>query len=218
MRGGQARPRAPAAEDTPAARSDTVRPMAATVLGERFAEGLAYAFELHRDQRRKGSHRPYFAHLIGVSALVLEHDGDEDQAIAGLLHDALEDRGDRTSGAELERRFGGRVRRIVEACSDTQESPKPPWKERKLAYLEHLEHADGDALLVSLADKLYNARTIADDLLVEGELVWKRFGAGREGQLWYYGELARVFSRRLPGVMAARLAEVVSELERATPR
>lgn len=189
--------------------------MTATVLTERFAQALVYAFQLHHDQRRKGSHRPYFAHLMGVSALVVEHGGDEDQAIAGLLHDALEDRGDRTSAVELERRFGARVRRIVEACSDTQESPKPPWKERKEAYLEHLEQADADALLVSLADKLYNARTIADDLLVDGEPVWKRFGAGRDGQLWYYGELAAVFSRRLPGVMATRLAEVVAELDGA---
>ena len=191
--------------------------MSSVELTDRMPEAVVYAFELHRRQRRRGSGRPYVAHLLGVAALVLEHGGVEDQAIAALLHDALEDQGDRTSAEEIGQRFGPRVRRIVEACSDSTTRPRPPWHGRKRSYLERLAGADPDTLLVSLADKLYNARTIADDRLLVGERVWDRFGAGRDDQLWYYRSLADLFAARLPGVMAGELDRVVSDLERGGP-
>jgi (p)ppGpp synthase/HD superfamily hydrolase len=191
------------------------------LLGERFAGALAYTFELHRTQRRKGSHAPYLAHLLGVSALVMEHGGDEDQAIAGLLHDALEDQRHRTSPEEIERRYGARVRQIVEGCTDTllvepvEPGRKADWRLRKEAYLAHLATTEDDILLVSLADKLYNARAILEDHGEVGEELWLRFGKGRDAQLWYYRSLADLFVERLPGPMASELARVVGEIERA---
>lgn len=191
------------------------------LLGERFADALAYTYELHHRQLRKGSHAPYLAHLMGVSALVMEHGGDEDQAIAGLLHDALEDQHHRTSPEQIEQRYGARVRQLVEACTDTLlvEAPEPgrkaEWRLRKEAYLAHLATAEDDVLLVSLADKLYNARAILEDHGQIGEELWLRFGKGRDAQLWYYRSLADLFSERIPGPMASELARVVGEIERA---
>ncbi|QFG69236.1 HD domain-containing protein [Ornithinimicrobium pratense] len=167
-------------------------------LSEKFDEALVYAHELHRDQSRKGGERPYISHLLAVSSLVLEGGGDEEQAIAGLLHDALEDQGDKTSYAELEDRFGSRVAGIVRACSDTEVLPKPPWRERKQAYLDSLQHEGADVLLVSAADKLHNARATLTDTLYSETDVWSRFKAGRTEQEWYYRALVEVFEERLP--------------------
>jgi (p)ppGpp synthase/HD superfamily hydrolase len=150
------------------------------------------------------------SHLLGVAGLVLEGGGDEDLAIAGLLHDVLEDTS--ATSDQLERAFGPRVARIVEACSDTQEKPKPPPLERKQGYLEHLEDADADTLLVSLADKLHNARTLLLDFRTEGPSVFKRFNLSREETIWYYGELADTFCRRRPGALADELKRVVTDL------
>ena len=177
------------------------------------ADAAALAFTLHGAQYRKGTSIPYIAHLMSVSALVLEHGGDEDQAIAGLLHDAIED-----AGAEQEpiiaARFGPRVAAIVRACTDADTLPKPPWRARKEAYLAHLEHVPAEALLVSACDKLHNARAIAGDLKIHGPDMFARFNAGQEGTLWYYDALATVFSRRLPGPLAAELRETVDEMLR----
>ena len=159
---------------------------------------------------RKGTAIPYVSHLLGVAGLVFEGGGDEDLAIAGLLHDVLED----TSATEeqLEEIFGPRVARIVEACSDTQAKPKPPALERKRRYLEHLESADVDTLLVSLADKLHNARTLLLDFRTGGPGVFNRFNLSREETLWYYSELADTYSRRRPGALAGELKRVVTDL------
>lgn len=166
-------------------------------LSEKFDEALAYAHDLHRDQTRKGGEIPYVSHLLAVSSLVLEGGGDEEQAIAGLLHDALEDQGDKISYEDLQKRFGSRVAGIVRACSDTEVVPKPPWRERKQSYLDSLEHESADVLLVSAADKLHNARaTLADTLYSESD-VWSRFKAGRADQEWYYRALVRLFEDRL---------------------
>lgn len=167
-------------------------------LSEKFDEALVYAHELHREQARKGGELPYISHLLAVSSLVLEGGGDEEQAIAGLLHDGLEDQGDKTSYEELEERFGARVAGIVRACSDTEVLPKPPWRERKQAYLDSLEQESADVLLVSAADKLHNARATLADTLYSGTDVWGRFKAGRSEQEWYYRALVRVFEDRLP--------------------
>ncbi|HEX7974562.1 MAG TPA: HD domain-containing protein [Anaerolineales bacterium] len=184
-------------------------------LTSRFNDALFYTLELHAAQVRKGSGVPYIAHLLGVTALVLEDGGDEDQAIAALLHDAVEDQGGLQTLNEIGRRFGDRVAQIVEGCTDAYTTPKPPWRKRKEQYLEHLHSAGPEVLRVSLADKLYNARSILDDLRRdEGENVWTRFNGGKNGSLWYYRSLAGFFQQASRSPMAASLAEVVSEIER----
>lgn len=152
------------------------------------------------------------SHLLAVAGLVLEDGGGEQDAVAALLHDAVEDAGGQATLARIRERFGERVARVVEACSDADVQPKPPWRGRKEAYLARLEHADDDVLRISLADKLHNARSILADRRLVGEAVWDRFNAPRSDQLWYYGALADVFARRRPGRAADELAAIVREL------
>jgi (p)ppGpp synthase/HD superfamily hydrolase len=155
-----------------------------------------------------------YSHLLAVAALVLEYGGDEDQAIAGLLHDVVEDRGGTPTLTRIRATFGDRVADIVAACSDTLTDPKPPWRPRKETYLLHLRTAPAEVLLVSLADKLHNARSILRDLRTVGPEVWERFNAGVNDQLWYYRSLAQTFSKRLPGPAADELLEVVESIVR----
>jgi GTP pyrophosphokinase len=162
----------------------------------RLAAASAYAFTIHADHLRKGTNIPYLAHLMSVAALVLEFGGTEDQAIAGLLHDAVEDIGIEQF-KEIKERFGPDVARIVKGCTDADSFPKPPWKARKEAHIGHLKDAEPDVLLVSACDKLHNARAIVSDLRTHGRSVFDRFKGGREGTLWYYEELLAVFSRRI---------------------
>lgn len=183
------------------------------MLSERFREALGLAFELHKDQRRKGTDVPYLAHLLAVSAIVLEHGGGEDEAIAALLHDAAEDQGGRKTLERIRRRFGERVAAVVEGCTDAWEEPKPPWRGRKEAYLAHLPGADARVRLVSCADKLHNARAILADYRRLGEGLWARFQGGREGTLWYYRALADAFLEHGPPELARELDEVVRRLE-----
>jgi (p)ppGpp synthase/HD superfamily hydrolase len=182
-------------------------------LWRRLSDAAAFALQIHAKQVRKGSGIPYIAHLLGVASLVLDHGGDEDQAIAGLLHDAIED-----AGVEQEpviaARFGPRVAAIVRACTDADTTPKPPWRSRKEAYIAHLDTAAPDALLVSACDKLYNARAIATDLRTHGTAVYNRFTGGRDGTLWYYAALSTTFTRLLPGPLAEELAETVARMRR----
>jgi (p)ppGpp synthase/HD superfamily hydrolase len=163
-------------------------------ISDRYMEGLAYAFSLHRNQVRKGSNVPYVAHLLGVSSLVWENGGDEDAAIAGLLHDAAEDQGGRPTLAAIGERFGPVVAALVEACTNFDDGSEGTWTERKERYLEHLAHAPPQAQLVAACDKLYNARAILADYRAVGESLWARFGGGREGVLWYYARLADAFT------------------------
>lgn len=158
---------------------------------------------------------PYHAHLLGVASLVLNDGGSEDEAIAGILHDLVEDT-DATVD-DVRARFGDTVARIVDACTDAYERPKPPWGERKRAYIEHMRTAAPDELRVSLADKLYNASSIEWDLRVRGHDLWRVFGSGRDGQIWYYRSLADIFLERAPGPMADELDRVVGRLEEAGP-
>jgi (p)ppGpp synthase/HD superfamily hydrolase len=181
---------------------------------ERFHEAVDYAAEAHQHQRRKGTQIPYLSHVLGVASLAMEFGGDEDQAIAALLHDVLEDCGAEHE-APIRQRFGDRVGDMVVACTDgtpDASGRKADWKTRKSAYLEHLEHATPDTLLVSACDKLHNARAIAADVAT-GQDVFSRFKAGRDQTLWYYRALAEVFGRRL----GAR-AGVVVELDAAIAR
>jgi len=183
-------------------------------LGSRFDQALQYASELHRQQVRKGSAIPYISHLTSVAALVLEDGGSEDEAIAALLHDAVEDQGGQATLAEIRRRFGEKIAGWVMELSDTDEIPKPPWRERKEDYLEHLAIASPEVLRISLADKLHNARSLLDDLRRDGKPTWERFNGGQAGTLWYYRQLANLFQHKLASPRAAELEGVVSELEK----
>ena len=185
------------------------------MLTDRFEEALAFAAQIHQGHSRKRSQVPYLSHLLSVAALVLEDGGSEDEAIAALLHDAIEDQGDRTDLAELRRRFGGRVAEIVDACSDTDLHPKPPWRGRKEAFIDRMRTAPVDVLRVACADKLHNARSTLADLRLEGSLAWDKFGAGRDEQLWYYGSLSELFEQRMPGPLSAELARTVAEIRTA---
>jgi (p)ppGpp synthase/HD superfamily hydrolase len=195
----------------------------ATVLTDRFDRALLYATHVHGGQVRKGTGTPYVAHLLAVAATVLEYGGDEDLAIAALLHDSVEDQGGKARLADIRNRFGERVARIVEACSDSladtgKGEPKAHWQDRKEAYLAHLERADEDILRVSLADKVHNARAILRDLRKKeiGEKIWDRFSQPKERTLWYYRSLADRFCTLLPGQLSEELREIVEVLERAT--
>ena len=181
-------------------------------LSSRFDRALQLAHELHRRQSRKKSEIPYICHLLAVTATVLEFGGDEDTAIAALLHDAVEDQGGRPTLDLIQREFGERVARIVHECSDADTQPKPPWRARKQEYLDALPHKSVEALLVSFGDKLHNCRSIIRDLSRSGESVWQRFDGGREGTLWYYGELLEKFPREPYASLYEEFAAGVREL------
>lgn len=182
-------------------------------LSNRFEQAFLWANQLHGEQTRKGKLTPYISHLMGVAALVLEDGGDEDEAIAALLHDAVEDQGGMQLLAEIRSRFGERVATIVEGCTDAFTSPKPPWRERKERYLQHLEGAPADVRRVSLADKVHNARSILVDLRQDGERVWQRFNGGKEGTLWYYRSLVERFQTYNDSPLVGELSDVVKVME-----
>ncbi|MBM3345229.1 MAG: bifunctional (p)ppGpp synthetase/guanosine-3',5'-bis(diphosphate) 3'-pyrophosphohydrolase [Betaproteobacteria bacterium] len=186
-------------------------------VGRRFRDALVWAAELHEDQSRKGGDVPYVAHLLGVAAIVLEHGGDEDTAIAALLHDALEDQAHKITEGGIRERFGEAVERIViECCDGTPEEQRDKsharWYARKKNYIAAIAHKSDGALMVSMADKLYNVRSMLEDYRVEGEALWSRFTTGREGNLWYYDAMVaayeqRVGRTRLWGELARTVAE-----------
>jgi (p)ppGpp synthase/HD superfamily hydrolase len=182
----------------------------------RFLDALALANEVHGRQRRSGTEIPYLAHLLVVTGLVLEDGGDEDAAIAALLHDAVEDGGGRSMLALIASRFGARVADIVAGCSDTLDPHVDrSWIERKRRYLRHLSAVEDDAILrVVLADKVHNARSIVRDYREEGRALWRRF-AERTAlqQLWYYGSLLRFFEAARPGPLTEDLRRAFDELE-----
>ena len=183
-----------------------------THLSYRFTNALVYTARLHADQFRKGTPIPYVSHLLGVTALVLEAGGDEDQAIAALLHDAVEDQGGQETLIEIRERFGDRVAAIVEGCSDATSTPKPPWRKRKETYLAHLIEASPDVLLVSLADKLHNARSIYRDLKENGLEILQKFRGGKSGTLWYYNELVKIFYTSSHSTMVQEFSQVVEQI------
>ena len=197
-------------------------------LSEGFDQALLFASDLHRDQIRKGANIPYMSHLLSVAALVIECGGNEKQAIAGLLHDTLEDCSEQFGGgkalaAVIEERFGADVRRMVEGCTDAEAIPKPPWQERKNAYLSAIPSKAGDTLLVACCDKLHNARCILHDLEELGPAVFDRFSSSVEQTLWYYQSLAKAFqdalgsNARSARLLAGRVAQIV-KLSEADPR
>ena len=182
------------------------------ILSERFHDAFLFAADKHARQTRKSTRIPYIAHLMSVAAIVLEAGGDEDLAIAALLHDVVEDCGGESMLEEVRRRFGERVAHVVEGCTDAFTDPKPPWRGRKEAYLRHLKDADANIRLVSAADKLHNAREVLKDYREGGEQVWDRFSGKREGTLWYYRALADELSSENNWV-TRELERVVSDLE-----
>lgn len=190
--------------------------MTTTILTHRYADAVSYASDLHADQTRKSTAIPYVSHLLGVSSLVLEAGGDEDMAIAALLHDGPEDQGGQSTLDDIRARFGDRVAHIVEGCSDSlTEDPdaKAPWKERKVAYLAHLQDTDDDTRTVSMADKLHNARAIVTDLRISGPTTWDRFNSSSEEILWYYTEILDIgLARSSNAFLKTNLQATVTEM------
>jgi len=187
-------------------------------LTDRFCEALNYATRLHAAQRRKVDGTPYVAHLLRVCGIVLEAGGDEDEAIAALLHDAVEDQGGVRTGEEIRRRFGDRVAGIVFACSDALVTPKPPWRDRKRAYLARLRQESRSVCLVKVADKLDNVRSLLLAYRRVQESLWSHFKGGREGTLWYYRAAVAALREQQGGTLYNGLIDeldgAVTELER----
>jgi (p)ppGpp synthase/HD superfamily hydrolase len=183
------------------------------MLTHRFEEALVFAARLHAGQLRKKSEVPYLAHLLGVASLVLEAGGNEDEAIAGLLHDAVEDQGGLETLEAIRVRFGERVATTVAGCTDSFDTPKPPWKERKQSFINSLQNADAEIHRVALADKIYNARATLRDIRREGDAAWKRFNGGKAGTLWYYQQLIPVFRNQGSTVFLEEFITLVNELE-----
>jgi (p)ppGpp synthase/HD superfamily hydrolase len=183
----------------------------------RFEHAFVYANQVHGGQTRKGQCTPYITHLMSVAALVIEDGGNEDEAIAALLHDAVEDQGGRPRLDDIRRRFGDQVATIVDGCSETLEREKADWATRKTAYIEHLRAASPAVLRVAAADKLHNARSLLmDHRKVNGNEMFDRFTGKVDGTLWYYQTLATIFADASPGFLADELRRVVGKLtERA---
>ena len=188
-------------------------------VGKRFRDALVWAAELHEDQDRKGGDVPYVAHLLGVAAIVLEHGGSEDVAIAALLHDALEDQAHKITEGEIRSRFGDAVERIVVECSDgspeeQRDRSHDRWFARKKKYISEIAHKSDGALMVSMADKLYNIRSMLEDYRVEGDALWRRFTTGREGNLWYYAAMLQAYEKRVGHIrLWGELARTVAEMK-----
>lgn len=183
------------------------------ILSDRFTTALTFATQLHAQQTRKGTPIPYIAHLLAVTSLALEHGATEDEAIAALLHDAVEDQGGAATREAIRQRFGKTVVEIVDGCTDTDITPKPPWQARKQAYIDHLPTASASVRLISACDKLHNARAILSDYRTVGERVWERFKGGKTGTLWYYRSLVQTFRQMNSTPLIDELDRVVSEIE-----
>ncbi len=190
-----------------------MRPRLTMILSNRFSEALTYATQLHATQIRKGSGVPYIAHLLGTASIALEYGANEDETIAALLHDAIEDQGGATTREAIRQRFGDTVTAIVDGCTDSDATPKPPWRDRKQAYIDRIPQASHSVRLVSAADKLYNVRSILKDSRQVGDSVWERFKGGKDGSLWYYRSLVEAFRQAESTPLVEELDRTVLELE-----
>ncbi len=182
-------------------------------LTPRFAKAVAYASKAHAKQKRKGTDMPYIGHLLGVASIALEYGASETEAIGAILHDVVEDCGGKPRLKDVRRRFGRKVAEIVDGCTDSDSTPKPPWRGRKEAYIKHLPKVSASARLVSAADKLYNTRAILNDYRRIGDRVWERFKSGKSGALWYYRALVIAFRKLDSGPLIDELDRVVTTLE-----
>jgi (p)ppGpp synthase/HD superfamily hydrolase len=199
--------------------------MKTPILTDKFAIALVYATRLHATQTRKISGVPYISHLLSVAALVLEAGGNEQEAIAALLHDSIEDQGGSQIRTEIQEIFGDGVVEIIDGCTECDTVPKPPWKERKLKYLENIRHAYPSVRLISIADKLHNARSLLADARTyqtPQKSIWSEFKAGKEGTLWFYRELLHIYQNfsvedcgeYRTNSLVEDLSQVVDELEK----
>ena len=186
--------------------------LSTTKLTERFERALVYATKLHSKQIRKGSGVPYISHLLSVAALVLEDGGNEDEAIAALLHDAIEDQGGDKIRQEIKQKFGQKVVSIVNGCTDAEVIPKPPWRERKQQYIEKMRYASPEVRRVSMADKVHNARSILADYYRGDTDIWSRFKGGKEGTLWYFRSLIEVNRQAGSNFLIEECDRVVKQL------
>lgn len=184
-----------------------------TNLSPLFTEALIFATELHANQKRKILDIPYIAHLLGVASLVLEYGGNEEEAIAALLHDALEDQGGEKTRQEILKRFGEKITQIIDGCSEIYEKPKPSWQRRKEIYIKNISTASPSVRLVSAADKIYNIRSLIKDYRLLGEEIWSHFQTGKEGTSWYYQELIKAFSQSEITPIIEELIRLQKELE-----
>jgi (p)ppGpp synthase/HD superfamily hydrolase len=180
---------------------------------DRFRDALVYAFDMHRTQVRKGSDIPYITHLLSVAASVGEYGGSEDQAIAGLLHDAAEDQGGQATVEDIRQRFGDAVATCVAACSDTFEEPKPAWRPRKEKHIAKLRAMPPDIKLVVAADKLHNARSMLRDYRMVGDTLWDRFTADRDSTLWYLKEMRVALCDGWEHPILQEFGSVIEQLE-----
>jgi len=185
-----------------------------TELSQRFDDALHYAHEVHRTQTRKGNGSPYIGHLLGVASIVIDDGGSEDEAIGALLHDAAEDQGGRERLDEIRAKFGDSVAGIVEDCTDSWETPKRPWIDRKREYVEHARSLAAPSLRVAAADKVHNAYAILRDLRNEGDQVWERFNAPADDVVEYYEDLVRAFRQSGGGKLVEELERIVKGIQR----
>ncbi|HEX7612007.1 MAG TPA: HD domain-containing protein [Candidatus Limnocylindrales bacterium] len=176
---------------------------------DKIITAMAAAAQIHATQVRKSTTIPYLSHLLGTCSIALDYGANEDQAIAALLHDAIEDGRPTEAAVAAVGGFGPEVLRIVQGCTDSDAQPKPAWRERKEAYLAHLAEADRSILLVSASDKLHNARSIVRDLRAVGEKLWERFGPTKDEILWYYRSLVAAFRAN-----GAHTPALIDELDR----
>jgi len=184
-------------------------------LNGKFEQALLLASDLHQNQIRKGSSIPYLSHLLGVTSIALRFGASEDEAIAALLHDAVEDQGGAPTLKKIEDQFGNTVARIVMGCSDSNQTPKPPWHQRKQTYLNHLMSAEESIVFISAADKLYNAQDCIYTHHEIQEQLWNLFSAPKEDTKWYYRSLAEIYQSRKMDCprIAPLLNEVISTIE-----
>lgn len=184
-------------------------------MSRRFVEALEFANEAHGDQARKGTNIPYISHLLIVAGIVLEHGGDEDEAIAALLHDTVEDCGGRTVMEKIRQRFGEKIAGLVDGCTETDIRPKPPWKERKECYIAKIKNSNPSVRLISCADKIHNAQSILYDYRSAGEKVWDRFNSDKKETLWFYRSLVKVYRESGDArPIFNEIERVVNELEK----
>jgi (p)ppGpp synthase/HD superfamily hydrolase len=184
------------------------------MLTPRFETALAFAARLHVHQRRKLTHTPYIAHLLSVAALVLEDGGDEQEAIAALLHDAIEDQGGVATRDLIRQQFGEQVTQIVEGCTEPQREPQQTWRDHKLAYLHQIRSASAAVHRVVLADKLHNGRSLLLNLHLYGTVTWDYFKGGQANVLWLHHQQLQLFRQLSTSWMVNELAWVAQEVER----
>ncbi|MEB3217907.1 MAG: HD domain-containing protein [Nostocales cyanobacterium 94392] len=183
-----------------------------TKLTKKFEQALVYATQLHCEQTRKVDKIPYISHLLSVSALILEAGGTEEQAIAGLLHDAVEDQGGKATREQIRQQFGETIVEIIDSCTESDITPKPPWKERKIKYIENIRNASDSVKLVSLADKLHNARSLLIGYRNQRDKLWDYFSGTKEDKLWFYGELLKIYKESNVSFMTLELELILKEL------